>query len=390
MAPLKPKPMQLAPERWRDPDTGREVTRLLPRGHEGSHAYFTSTSYDANGDLILSIACDGRPQLCRVNPASGAGEQITDLQGMRLQSYCVSPAAGCALVMDGSRLVRVDLRSGDTAPVFEPPEGWNLGLPTVDARGSRIAFVITEKAPGFTRTSRIYSTMTENFFLRPRSLVCCVELASGAVSVAWGEAAWISHVLIHPIDPDTIVFCHEGGSFVQNRLWVVDARRLWKKTSRRLYEERLEDFLVHEYFTADGTLGVQRSWYAPDAPRDAVGDYAGNSILFLNMKGETLAEYILPGKRSGHVQSNSDNSLVVADGCFTGDPARDRDGNGSLAFNIPDGNRMRVERLCRHGSSWTTQLSHPHPIFSPDDRWVLFSSDDGGSSSPYLVDARRR
>lgn len=383
---MKPKAMKLTPERWSDPETGRPVIRLLPKGQEGSHAYFTGTSFDGRGDLIVSIACDGKPQLCRVNPVTGSADQITDLDRMRLQSYCLVPATDSALVMDGGHLVRVDLRSGETAPVFQAPEGWHLGLPTVDAAGTRAAFVLSEDAPGFTRSSRIYSTMTENFFLRPRSLVCCLDMGSGAVSVAWGETAWISHVLIHPVDPDTIVFCHEGGSLAQHRLWVVDARRLWKKTSRCLYAERFEDFLVHEYFVADGTLGVQHSWYAPGSPRDVVGDYAGNSILFLNMKGERLAEYVLPGKRSGHVQSNADNSLLVADGCFTGDPDRDRDGNSYLALNIPDGERMRVQRLCRHGSSWTTQLSHPHPIFSPDGRSVLFSSDDGGSNSPYLVE----
>lgn len=380
--------MQLAVERRIDPETGREVTRLLPSGQEGSHAYFTSTSFDSRGDLVLSIMCGGKPQLCRMNHVTGAAEQITDLDDLHLQSYCVLPATDTALVIDGDRLVRVDLTGGDTSPLFQAPEGWRIGLPTVDAAGVRAAFAISENPPGFTRSSRIYSTMTENFFLRPRSLICCLDLASGAVSVAWGETAWISHVLINPVDPNTIVFCHEGGGLVQHRLWTVDARRLWKKTSRCLYEDPFEDFLVHEYFVADGTLGVQRSWYAPGAPQDVVGDYAGNSILFLSMKGERVAEYVLPGKRSGHVQSNSDNSLLVADGCFSGDLERDRDGNSYLAFNIPDGNRMRVTRLCRHGSSWTTQLSHPHPIFSPDDRYVLFSSDDGGCNSPYLVDAR--
>lgn len=386
---MQAKPFKLAFERHADPDTGRRVTRLLPRGRVGSHAYFTSTSFDSRGDLILSITCDDRAQLCRVAAASGAAEQITDLDGMRLQSYCLSPAIDCALVQVGDRLVRVDLGNGDAAPVFQAPQGWNVGLPTIDAAGSRAAFVVSERTPGFTSTARIYSTMPENFFFRPRSLVCCLDMASGAVSVAWGETAWISHVLINPVAPDTIVFCHEGGSLAQNRLWTVDARRLWKKTARPLYQERLEDFLVHEYFVANGTLGVQRSWYAPGAPGEADGNYAGNSILFLDRNGDRVAEYVLPGRRSGHVQSNADNSRLVADGCFTGDPAQDADGNAHLALHIPDGDRLRVERLCRHGSSWTTQLSHPHPIFAPDGRTILFSSDDGGSNSPYLVDAGR-
>lgn len=384
---MAPTPLSFTPERWNDPETGRGVTRILPAGRTGSHAYFTSTSFDGAGDLILSIVCEGGPQLCRVEPSTGRGAQLTTLEAMHPQSYCVSPATGSALVIDGARLVRVHLATGGADPVFEAPEGWRIGIPTIDAAGTRAAFALSERTPGFTATSRIYSTMTENFFLHPRSLVCSLDMGSGAVSVAWGEAAWISHVLVHPRDPDTIVFCHEGGSLVQNRLWAVDARRLWKKTARCLYEERFEDFLVHEYFVADGTLGVQHSWYAPASPRDVVGDYVGNAILFLSTDGERVAEYALPGRRSGHVQSNAANTLLVADGCFTGDPAQDRDGNSRLALHVPDGDRLRVLPLCRHGSSWTTQLSHPHPVFAPDGRTVLFSSDAGGSNSPYLVEA---
>jgi len=104
---MKPKPMKLASERWSDPETGRKVTRLLPRGQEGSHAYFTSTSFDSRGDLILSIVCEDKPQLCRVEHVTGKAEQITDLDAMHLQSYCVSPAIDCALVIDDERLVRV-------------------------------------------------------------------------------------------------------------------------------------------------------------------------------------------------------------------------------------------------------------------------------------------
>ena len=380
--------IDIAPERWNDPVTGRRVTRLFPAGTEASHAYFTSTSFDGRGDLILSVRLGDRWQLCRVDASLEKAWRITDLPAMQPQRYCVSPAADCALVIDGNRLVKVDLSSGEAVPVFQVPSGWRCGIPTIDAAGSRAAFGLSESIPGFTRTQRLYSTMAENFFIRPRSLVCALELADGKVSVAWGETAWISHVLINPVDPNCIVFCHEGGHLNQHRLWAVDARDMRKKQARCLYEERFEDFLVHEYFVADGTLGVQRSWYDPGSP-DALfpdGRYHHNSILFLHTNGEVVAEYVLPGKRSGHVQSNSDNSVIVADGCFTGDAEEDRDGRYWMALNHPDGERIRVERLCRHGSSMKTQLSHPHPVFSPDDRRVVFSSDDGGTNSVYVVE----
>jgi len=46
---------------------------------------------------------------------------------------------------------------------------------------------------------------------------------------------------------------------------------------------------------------------------------------------------------------------------------------------------VRVRRLCRHDTSWRTQNSHPHPALSPDDRWVVFTSDRGGKCQVYMA-----
>ena len=42
----------------------------------------------------------------------------------------------------------------------------------------------------------------------------------------------------------------------------------------------------------------------------------------------------------------------------------------------------------RHGTSWTAQHSHPHPVFWPDDRWAMFNSDRGGRCNVYRVEVR--
>ena len=373
-------------ETYDDEATGRKVTRVFPVGQTGSHAYFTSTSYDAEARLILSAEFEGRMQLCRVDLERREQVVLTDFDEMRPAVYCVSPTANCAMVIVADTLARVDLETGESEIVFRVPDGFRISLPTVDAAGSRVAFAISEKIPRLTASERIYSTMQENFFFRPRSMVCTIDLADNRLSVIYGEMEWISHVLINPVDPDTVVFCHEGGSFAQHRLWVVDARPLRKKTATRLYDEELEDFFVHEYFLRDGTLAVQHSRVAGDNPRMRTADYPYNAVLFLDMAGGVVAEYVLPGSRSGHVQSNSDNSVLVADGYFPDHEIAPEEGRSHLALNIPEGDRLRVERLCFTGTSWRTQLSHPHPIFSPDDRRVVFSSDHGGTNSAFVVE----
>jgi Tol biopolymer transport system component len=44
-----------------------------------------------------------------------------------------------------------------------------------------------------------------------------------------------------------------------------------------------------------------------------------------------------------------------------------------------------VRRLCRRKPA-NTQHSHGHPVFSPDDRWVLFNSRIGERDNIFMAD----
>ena len=48
---------------------------------------------------------------------------------------------------------------------------------------------------------------------------------------------------------------------------------------------------------------------------------------------------------------------------------------------------MEVVPLCASNTSWLTQDNHPHPVLSPDQREVLFTSDCSGVRQIYSVPA---
>jgi hypothetical protein len=76
------------------------------------------------------------------------------------------------------------------------------------------------------KTGRIYSTMHERYYQHPHSVVMRTDTESGEAVAAWGEATWISHVLIHPTRPNLILFCHVGGgTCVKQRMGNLQLRR---------------------------------------------------------------------------------------------------------------------------------------------------------------------
>jgi len=142
---IKPKEIPFAPSSYADKYTGRRVTRIFPAGQQACHAYFTSTSYDADERLLLSAQVDGRYQLVRADLHRGTLQCLTGLPPMRAQSFCVSPAKNLAIVNDAGNYVRVDLETGECKTILSAPKGFRLGLPTVDAAGKRIAFVVAQR-----------------------------------------------------------------------------------------------------------------------------------------------------------------------------------------------------------------------------------------------------
>lgn len=71
----------------------------------------------------------------------------------------------------------------------------------------------------------------------------------------WGENNWISHVNISPVDPNIILFCHEGNWHLVQRLWVakVATDEVYPLVEQKYNMERVG----HEFFLENGRIGAQ-------------------------------------------------------------------------------------------------------------------------------------
>ncbi|MFP3903462.1 MAG: oligogalacturonate lyase family protein [Armatimonadota bacterium] len=365
-------------EEYVEDETGARVKRLTGSSAHDHHLYFTSTSFTGDGErIVFGSHRSGSPQLHMLQLDSGQIVQLTDSEGLNPQLASVHPEKEIAYVCAGRQIRQVRLDTFEEEVLYECPEGFRLALPTITADGSHLACAYQPQLELSTETGVIYSTMQERFFRRPACVVMRIETESGEALACWGEHAWISHVCIHPHDPDLIMFCHEGRwAQVQQRMWTVDVNET-PAAAHKLYHQHCNESVGHEYFTQTGEVGFQCSVES--------GGQMLTFDCFIRPDGTWIRQYRWPGEhRASHIQSSSDNSLVIGDGAYLG--PEDDDGGNWMGLITHEEGVCHVRRLCRHDTSWETQMSHPHPIFSPDDRWVLFTSDRRGKCDMYMAE----
>ncbi len=361
----------------RDPDTGVLVRRLTGDGSGNAHLYFTSTSFVGDGADRLVISSDragGRAFFLLEVPERRL-VQVTETQARSFSQACLAPAGRLFHLQDRTLKVTA-LGAMQTEDLYRVPDGFRPALPTCTADGRYVAFAYMEETAQSTETGVIYATMAERYYQHPACVVMRIDTESGAAEAVWGEREWISHVCIHPTRPDLILFCHEGGSQVAQRMWTVDAGVRRGRQARPLFRQHFGESCCHEYFTRQGEVGFQ-----------CIAESEGETLhfnCFVRPDGTWLRQFLLPGPRPGHIQSNSDNTLGVGDRAHLSPD--DAEGGAFMSIIRHANGRGEVTRLCRHGTSWQTQMSHPHPIFSPDDRWVLFTADAGGACNVYMAD----
>lgn len=360
----------------KDPETGARVRRLTADGSDNVHIYFTSESFlDGVSDrLIFTSNRSGKFQHHLLEIAAGRLVQLTEGDEVRPNMLCVDPG-GRLFYFDGPELHALKLDGLEDRVIYRCPEGTRPSLPTCTADGRYVAFVYREDRAVSTETGRIYSTMAETYYQRPSCVIMRIDTENGAAAAAWGERAWISHTLIHPTRPELLVFCHEGGSFVKQRMWTVDISQRRGRQAKPLYVQRDGEFCVHEYFTRQGEVGFQY-----EVEREGQIEYYN---CFIRPDGTWLRQFLLPGRRPGHMQSNTDNTLLVGDCGYLGPD--DRDGRYYMSLMTHANGRAYVRRLCPREPG-STQHSHGHPVFSLDDRWVLYNSKIGDTHNVYMAD----
>ncbi|MFQ6048699.1 MAG: oligogalacturonate lyase family protein [Phycisphaerae bacterium] len=363
-----------APERrdYRDPQTGARITQLTNwRGHS-NHFYFTTTSFVAGQQQIVFVSDrNNQTNLFLLDLQTGRIRQLTQARHQIAPTQsCLNPRRREVYYFDGKSLCATDLDSLQRRELYRLSDDRRPGILTPSADGTLLAFAEIKEIGWHTGPQ--YQGFADFFRARPPTNIRVVQTDGARNWVALELGCWVSHVNFSPKHRDVICYCHEGPwDLVEQRMWIctIDGSKNYP-----LRPQDEHDAVGHEYWLADGEhVAFHNFRYRSTRGREG----AEHRFGWIRWDNSDHHEFVFAAG-STHFQSNSDNSLVVGDGYAATNPY-------ILLWQV-QADRGRQRRLARHDCSFHIQRAHCHPIFSPDDRYVLYTSDHTGYCNLYLAE----
>ncbi|PTX98990.1 oligogalacturonate lyase family protein [Opitutus sp. ER46] len=349
-------------------ESGWEVIQVTTDPADDSGLYFTSHSFvPEDHGLVFTSRRTGAWNLYYLDLRTFAFVQLTDGKAIAGTGADVCAATREVFYRDGNLVKAVSLTTLKERTITTVPEGYSVGAAvSVTDAGDTVAFSISEKIHVATKTDVIYSDMNERFTKRPWSAV----MIGRADGTGWHERArqkkWISHVIMSPTNPDLTLYCHEGRwDQVEQRMWLVSAAG-----NRPLRPEETPALSIgHEYWFPDGIHVGYQATYPKKAKMIGVADTRDGSYR------EYPTEFF-----DGHTQVSHDGRWFVGDGKESAPYLN--------LYHLVEG-KLTGRHVFRHGSLFSQQHWHPHPAFSPDDRYVLFTSSRAGNGDVYLLRVKK-
>jgi oligogalacturonide lyase len=340
----------------RDRETGRRVRRVSVHETINHHPFFYVPAYDASGRWLFFIShATGLPQVYGLIRSEDRIVQLTNCPDLLEWSIHPSGDGRYIYYTRGSRACRVELESlreeclhdfGATPMLANSMVGAGMGVTTVSSDDAWWAIPVRGATCG-----RLFVINT-----------------STGDAVCIHEAESLFHPQFHPNDPTLL---HYSGSHTE-RMWVIQRdgtgnRPVYKRDASR------KEWVVHETWIP-GT----RDLLAVDWPRGlfrvSIDDGVRTEVSRLN---------------AWHPTTDRSGGKVVTD---TRNPDR-----GICVLSLTDSDDayevVGLPRASNRGDHWdcphcpyddgpvkvdAPQHTHPHPSFSPDGRYVVFTSDASG------------
>ncbi len=359
-----------------DSQTGHTVIRMTPPHIICHRNYFYQKCFTREGSKILfGGAFEGHWNYYLLDIDQQQATQLTDGAGDNTFGGFLSEDDQSLWYVKNSReLRRVDLHSLEEYVVYEVDEEWvAYGTWVANSDCTKLVGIEIKKSDWQPLTD--WSKFRAFYFTNPECRLINIDLHTGELQVILQEKRWLGHPIYRPFDDNTVAFCHEGPrDAIDARMWLInqDGSNL-----RKVRQHDAGESFTHEFWVPDGSA----LYYVAHKENDP------QRYLFSADPATLENRQLMAIPPCSHLMSNHDGSLIVGDGAphNTGDISH----NDPFiwVFDIKNGTQKAI---CQHNTSWKVldgdrQVTHPHPSFSPDNKWVLYTSDEEGMPALYLA-----
>jgi oligogalacturonide lyase len=400
------------PRDWIDGDTGHRVVRLTDDGG-GSTLYFHDNAFSPQGDRLMlntpsgiamiDVGRIGTPETTLdIVAANGRGGYFAR---RTREIYFTATAPGgrrgrgpvMAVNVDSRNVRQVRHASGvinadETMSVVKnanavDPDGKYPRPPTRIAVPQLQRMFPGKKIEDLTPDQQ-YSVQKEdglaNRALNPglQSFIF-TDLRSGESRETGFQYGDLNHMQFNPVDPDLLLYCHEGTWHELDRTWTIRT----DGSQMRLIHRRAMDMEIngHEWWSWDG----RTVWFDLQTPRSEVFWIAG-----VNMDSGKEVRYHLERDWWGvHFNSSRDDTLFASDGGDPSQVAYSTSGQWINLFRVQrDGTvaREKLVNMARHNYVTGRGGVEPNVHITPDKKWVIFTGQfSPGRRHVYAVEIAR-
>jgi oligogalacturonide lyase len=408
------------PTDWIDPDTGHRVIRLSTE--PGSQTlYFHDNAYSPQGDRFVFSSPSGIMQV-----------DVTALGSQPPRAELAVSNAGGAFAARRSREVyftrggvRGARRPADASVVRAAPEVFAYHLDTKATRrvpfASRtvinadetisVTAIAAEDSTGRTPRPAVreprpqlermfpgkrldelspeqqYAVNKEDGLARrainPAGMAFVfTDLKTGEPRTIGHQYGWLNHLQFNPVDPNLLLYCHEGTWHEVDRIWTIRS----DGSGRTLRHTRTMDMEIagHEFWSFDG----KTIWYDLQTPRSQVFWIAGVDVE----TGRRTRYPIARDAWSVHYNVSRDNTLFMGDGGDETQVAFSKDGRWINLFRVQPGEKLHREKLvnmAKHNYVTGRGGVEPNGSITPDKKWVIFTGNFHGERHVYAVETAK-
>jgi len=365
-----------------DSDSNNEVIRLTPQDVLCHRNYFYQKCFtNDSSKLIFAAEFDTNRNYFLLDLTSQTARQLTEGSGDNTFGGFLSPDDKFLFYVKNERnLQRVDIETLEEVTIYTVPDDW-VGYGTWVANSQCTNIVAIEILKSDWTPLSDWKIFHDFYHKKPRCRLITINLETGLSSVVLDQNVWLGHPIYRPNHDDTIAFCHEGPhDLIDARMWLVNS----DGTQERMVHEHLPgESCTHEFWIPDGSALAYVSYMKGKQER-----YIRNYNPATNEDS-----LVMEMPACSHLMSNEDGTLYVGDG--SGSPVDVKDTGNYKIENDPwiyilAPKTGQAYKLVKHNSSWKVlngdrQVTHPHPSFTPDNKYVLYSCDAEGLPALYLA-----